>query len=358
MTYDYSTSSAGPIAPIGWVTSVAAYAATALPPSKVWIGVPTYGYDWPASTAGCPVDNMPKRVSYTATEAAALAVSLGVTTTWNATYGERTFSYLKTYTGHSSTGAAASCTVTRTVWYDERNSALMRAHLVGTYHLGGIVEWTVGGEDVGQWPLLRSYAQTIAPSVSFVRTSIARTHIAFGQPTTIYGLAMRGNGGAGIAGASVQLYGQLVGATRWGLLQTATTGSDGSVHFSHVPTGPTRYELRVVPDFDHTVAYGPVVSVSVSRSIMVAATPTTLAHGGTFTLSGVVRPNATGIHVYVQRWTGSTYLTVATVVAKPGGVFSYPVKTTTAGSYGYRVYVYADAKYGAFTTGRVTVTAT
>ena len=43
MTYDYSTSHAGPIAPISWVTSVAAYAATALPPSKVWIGVPTYG---------------------------------------------------------------------------------------------------------------------------------------------------------------------------------------------------------------------------------------------------------------------------------------------------------------------------
>jgi hypothetical protein len=34
------------------------------------------------------------------------------------------------------------------------------------------------------------------------------------------------------------------------------------------------------------------------------------------------------------------------------------VRTTTAGSYGYRVFVYADAKYGAFTSGRVTVVAT
>ena len=66
---------------------------------KVQIGVPTYGYDWPSATIGCPVDNLPVRRSHTATAAAALAVSLGRTTTWNATYAERTFTYAKTYTG-------------------------------------------------------------------------------------------------------------------------------------------------------------------------------------------------------------------------------------------------------------------
>jgi hypothetical protein len=156
----------------------------------------------------------------------------------------------------------------------------------------------------------------------------------------------------------VQLYGQLAGASSWGVLQTATTAGDGTVRFTHVPAGPTSYKLRVVPDFDHTVGNSSVVSVSVSRSITLGATPQTVVHGGSFTLSGAVRPNAAGIHVYVQRWTGSAYATVATVVAKPGGVFGYVVKTTTAGSYGYRVFVYADAKYGAYTTGRVTVVAT
>ena len=81
-------------------------------------------------------------------------------------------------------------------------------------------------------------------------------------------------------------------------------------------------------------------------------------HGATFTLSGVVRPNAAGISVHVQRWTGSAYTTVAAVTAGPGGVFSYRVTTTTAGSYSYRVFVYGDARYGAFTTARVTVLAT
>ncbi len=358
MTYDYSTSRAGPIAPISWVTAVAAFAVTQLPASKVWIGVPTYGYDWPSSTTGCPVDNMPVRQSHTATAAAALAVSLGRTTTWNATYGERTFTYLKTYSGHTATGAAASCTVTRTVWYDDRSSVLLRAHLVGTYHLGGIALWTVGGEDVGQWSLLRSYAQTIAPDVSFTRASTSVPKVAYGQAVTVYGLVTRGNGGTPIVGATVQMQAQRTGASTWNTLLTGTTSDTGAVQFSHVPTGATNYRLLTLSAFDHTADYSPVVTVAVTRAITLAATPTTLVHGGTFTLSGVVRPNAGGIRVYVQRWNGTGYTTVASVLAAPGGVFSYPVRTTTAGSYGYRVFVYGDATYGAFTTGRVTVTAT
>ncbi len=358
MTYDYSTSHAGPIAPISWVTATAAFAATQLSPSKVQIGVPTYGYDWPSTTTGCPVDNLPVRQTLTATAAAALAVSLGRTTTWDSTYAERTFTYLKTYTGLSGTGTPASCTITRTVWYDERNAVVTRAHLVGTYHLGGIALWTVGAEDAGQWPLLRSYAQTIAPDVSFTRVSLSTPKVAYGQPVTIYGSVARGNGGTPIAGATVQMQAQLVGAHTWGTLQTGTTSPEGAVQFVHTPTGPTSYRLLTVAAFDHTADYSPVTTVAVSRTISLAATPTTLVHGGTFTLSGVVRPNAGGIKVYVQRWNGAAYATVATVVAAPGGVFSYPVKTTTAGAYGYRVFVYADAKYAAFTTGRVTVTAT
>ena len=150
---------------------------------------------------------------------------------------------------------------------------------------------------------------------------------------------------------------QLVGAHSWGTLQTATTSDTGGVQFTHVPTGPTNYRLLTVSAFDHTAGYSPVATVAVSRAITLGASPTTVVHGETFTLSGVVRPNAAGIKVYVQHWTGTAYATVATVIAAPGGVFSYPVHTTTAGAYGYRVFVYADAKYAAFTTGRVTVTA-
>ncbi len=48
MTYDYhwSTSEAGPIAPMEWADQVLEYAATVVPPQKTYLGVHFYGYDW------------------------------------------------------------------------------------------------------------------------------------------------------------------------------------------------------------------------------------------------------------------------------------------------------------------------
>ncbi len=51
MTYDYhwSTSEAGPIAPIAWADEVLAYAATVVPPEKTYLGLHFYGYSWLSS---------------------------------------------------------------------------------------------------------------------------------------------------------------------------------------------------------------------------------------------------------------------------------------------------------------------
>lgn len=48
MCYDehWSTSEAGPIADISWVRQVMTFAVTQIPPRKLEIGVPGYGYDW------------------------------------------------------------------------------------------------------------------------------------------------------------------------------------------------------------------------------------------------------------------------------------------------------------------------
>ena len=77
MTYDYSVSAPGPIAPIAWVRRVLDYAVTQVPSTKIQVGVPAYGRDWPTTTAGCPVDNMPARDSYTSAEALAVAKDKG-----------------------------------------------------------------------------------------------------------------------------------------------------------------------------------------------------------------------------------------------------------------------------------------
>jgi hypothetical protein len=48
MAYDYSykTSAPGPVAPLWWVRDVAAYMSAHMSPSKILLGLPTYGYDW------------------------------------------------------------------------------------------------------------------------------------------------------------------------------------------------------------------------------------------------------------------------------------------------------------------------
>jgi spore germination protein len=48
MGYDYhwGTSPPGPVAPIGWIREVVGYAKTQIPPNRIVLGVPLYGYDW------------------------------------------------------------------------------------------------------------------------------------------------------------------------------------------------------------------------------------------------------------------------------------------------------------------------
>ncbi|MDR3691725.1 MAG: glycosyl hydrolase family 18 protein [Fimbriimonas sp.] len=48
MTYDnhWESSDAGPIAPPDWVNRVMTFAASVVPPAKLDLGIPAYGYDW------------------------------------------------------------------------------------------------------------------------------------------------------------------------------------------------------------------------------------------------------------------------------------------------------------------------
>ena len=55
MTYDYSTSSPGPIGPIAWVEQTIQYAVMVVPASQVFIGVAGVGRDWITKVVGvCP----------------------------------------------------------------------------------------------------------------------------------------------------------------------------------------------------------------------------------------------------------------------------------------------------------------
>ncbi len=152
MAYDYSTSDPGAIAPIDWVEGLVNDIKDLVPPSKMILGVPVYGYNWPTSTLGlCPAGQEPKRRSQSTTSATALAASVGVVPTYDESRAESTFVYNETLIGLDLDGAETTCTVTRTVWFADARAVHRRALLAHREGLAGISIWSLGSDDPASW---------------------------------------------------------------------------------------------------------------------------------------------------------------------------------------------------------------
>ncbi len=190
MAYDYSTGEAGPIAPIGWVTSVVKAFKKLVPSGKLVLGVPVYGYDWPSNVSGaCPADQEPKRHHVSTKSAAVLVAAKGALTRWDATAAERTFTYTEQLLGTNASGAPTTCSVDHTVWYSDAQSVHDLAWLAERQDLAGIALWSMGGDDeltwqgiaaaradVAVWPAVPvDAATTTAPPTSAAATSAAAT---------------------------------------------------------------------------------------------------------------------------------------------------------------------------------------
>ncbi len=152
MAYDYNTAEAGPIAPIDWVRGLVTDIKDIVPPEKLILGVPVYGYNWPTSILGvCPIDQEPKRQNQSTKSAAALAASVGVVPTYDSERAESTFVYNEQLVGFDEVGAPAACTVTRTVWYADAKAVHERAWLAQRQDLAGISIWSLGSDDEFVW---------------------------------------------------------------------------------------------------------------------------------------------------------------------------------------------------------------
>ncbi len=124
MAYDYSweTSPAGPIAPLSWVDSVAAFAVTQIPAAKVELGMSLYGYDWVGGRGeGVTHDVVTSRLT-----------SFGATRTWDSAAAEPTFSYTSGGSAH-------------TVYYADAQSVTARLAVVDKHALAAAAFWRRGG---------------------------------------------------------------------------------------------------------------------------------------------------------------------------------------------------------------------
>lgn len=185
MGYDkhWDGSAAGAIAPIDWLSQVAAYAESTIPAGKAILGLPWYGYDWLGTDA----------TTVTHAAAVALAQQQGATITRDAS-GEATF----TYAG-------------RTVYFQDAEAYRAKIEAITKNYPGiaGFAAWRVGAEDPAIWPIVRDLtmqAAAVRPAPeSFLIDGPKSLEVVAGQTgTAMFGYTAI-NGFRGNVAASVRI---------------------------------------------------------------------------------------------------------------------------------------------------------
>jgi GH18 family chitinase len=123
--YSYSGTPAGPLSPLDWLDQVVGYAESAMPASKVVVGLPWYGKDWAGTSASSTT--YPKAMNLAAANSATIGRDAN---------GEATF----TYSNH-------------TVFFNDAYSYDRKADLVMQRHpnVAGFAHWANGQEDPAVW---------------------------------------------------------------------------------------------------------------------------------------------------------------------------------------------------------------
>jgi hypothetical protein len=174
-----------------------------------------------------------------------------------------------------------SCIVSRVGWYSDGSSAVARAGLVGSYHLLGIAEWTIGGEDTAQWAGLRSYARTIAPvATSATVTAPARLYVGRTGPLR----ASASVGSRPLPGVRVYFSWLARGGTSWSRLTSAVTDSRGVAAATTPPattSGTWRADVSATWSTLGSAALAAPTSVVRAASLLTLTAPSRVLAGRT-----------------------------------------------------------------------------
>lgn len=135
MTYEWGYTYGPPmaVAPVPNVRQVVEYALTEIPASKIWLGVPNYGYDWPLPY----VKGRTRATSISSQQAVALARRYRT----DIRYDKRAQSPWFRYTDGAGT--------VHEVWFEDARSIQAKLSLIAEYGLVG----------AGYWNLMRNFPQ-------------------------------------------------------------------------------------------------------------------------------------------------------------------------------------------------------
>jgi spore germination protein YaaH len=362
MTYDYSTSNPGPIGPITWVEQTVQYAISVAPASKVYVGLPGYGRDWVTAVQGiCPSTpiNYLTTVKPTAAagtfvmrDAATLASTYGATPSYQAKYGETTFTYQKVYNGNTADGQLTQCTATRVVWYQDAQGFGLRANLVAKYRLGGLTQWTLGMEDPAATDAIRIVAKSIAPDVVLA-------NLLSDIPATIYG------GVANLSGTftlpdkkpltSLPVRIEIkTASTDWTPIFSGTTNVNGVLTVPIIIGENTKARMISDPTWERLEGHTLELNLQTARKISWLSAPTSVKHGVDFSLTGNLTPAPVAGDFVTLTLTDGAKLR-KTVTVDSSGTFSITLNEPTAGMRKYQLSSSSSEKYLASTSDFVTV---
>ena len=128
MTYEWGYTYSPPmaVAPLNQVERVVRYAVTEIPPEKLLLGVPNYGYDWTLPY----VKGESRAVSIGCRYAVETAARRGAEIRWDETAQAPYFTYYRDGRAHE-------------VWFEDVRSIEKKLALTGRYGLSGVGYWTV-----------------------------------------------------------------------------------------------------------------------------------------------------------------------------------------------------------------------
>ena len=136
--YHYAGGNPGPVSPIAWDQAVISYAKSVMAPSKVFLGMPLYGYVWKTSNDS--------GTAYWISGMENTAAQHGAVITRDGAYDEATFSY--TSGGAQYVG-----------WYVDGQGAADRIRLAHDAGIGGVVAWRMDYDAPTWWT---SWTQALA----------------------------------------------------------------------------------------------------------------------------------------------------------------------------------------------------